>query len=123
MSFHNIIQNKIKELIENRITDLKKKISDLENIDYKELLDNETNNVLNIIKDNYLNNINELYNNLENEFNIFNQERLNEFLKNNNYNKFINRLKVEFKNMDFILYNNYLESYHKYLELNKKVAN
>ena len=121
LAFHKIIHDEIKNLIESRTSLLREKINGIETINYKDLLTDETGNLIDNVKKCYKDNIDNLINRLTKESNVFTIDRMNDYLKILNYNKFINKIKEAFTNTDFILYNNYLESEKKYNELNKKV--
>ena len=114
--FINDLENKILSLIKNKITVLKNSVNDIDNIAYKEIIDDETIKCLSRFKLYYDNLINELINNIENKDN----ERMNEYLKTINYEKIFNKFKEVLINMDTILYNNYLESIEKFNNLNEK---
>ena len=84
---------------------------------------NETKKLIERIQKVYLDNIDSLINNLTKKSNVFTEKRINDYLKVLNYDRFINKVNDSIKNLDVILYNNYLESERKYNELNKKVIN
>ena len=121
LAFHKIIHEELKKLIENRASLLRDKIKSIEKINYKDVLTGETGVLIDNIKKCYRENVDSLIDKLTKESNVFTIERMKDYLKILNYNKFINKIKEAFTNMDFILYNNYLESEKKYNELNKKV--
>lgn len=123
MSFHKIIREEIKIIVKKRNDVLREKIKEIEKNSYQELLDSETKKLIERIQKIYLDNIEKLINNLTKKSNVFTERRINDYLKILNYERFINKINDSIKNLNVILYNNYLESERKYNELNKKVIN
>ena len=123
LSFHDILNEEIKIIVKKRNEVIREKIKKIEDNNYQELLYNETKKLIERIQKVYLDNIDSLINNLTKKSNVFTEKRINDYLKVLNYDRFINKVNDSIKNLDVILYNNYLESERKYNELNKKVIN
>ena len=113
------INNEIKSVLEERKNNLKNKINDLETENYRDILSEERNNTVDKIGAIYKNYIGKLYKKISNMYQL-NKEELSEYLTLFNYENLINKIRDSFINMDAILYNNYLESYNKFLNLNSK---
>lgn len=122
-SFYKIIHEEIKKSVKKRNDAIREKIKKIEDNNYREVLNDETNELVNRIQKAYLDNVDKLINDLTKKANVFTEKRINDYLKNLNYDRFINKIKESITNLDVILYNNYLESERKYNELNKKVIN
>ena len=116
----NVFYHKIKEelelLLNNRYKVLKDNIINIENINYKENINKEKEIILNNIKNIYEKLVKKLI--IEN-----NNDRIDNYLKVLNYERFITKIKEILNNMDIILYNSYVESNNKYKELNQKTLN
>lgn len=123
LSFHKKIHEEIKVIVKKRNDVLREKIKKIEDNNYQELLNNETKELIERIQKVYLENIGKLIDKLTKKSNTFTEKRLSDFLKVLNYERFVNKINDSLKNLDVILYNNYLESERKYNELNKKVIN
>ena len=120
--FYNKIKEEIDKLLENRYNNLKENISNNENSNYQDILDKEKEKIINKIKnvyneavDNIIKGIEEIYKEPNN--------RINDYLKILNYDKFINKIKDVSNNMNIILCNSFIESNNKYQELNSKTLN
>ena len=118
-NFYDIILTKMKELISLRYTNLKEKITLIDN-NYIDLLDNEKNNILEGIKKCFFDNVDVLIRNISIKYNGNDIERVSDYLKTINYEKLINKITELFNNTNMILLNNYNESLNKYNELNAK---
>ena len=121
--FHNVIHDELQKLINKRADVLKETIKKIDKIDYKDILDKETNELFDNLEIIYSQNVEQLINKLLDNYNLFEKNRLSDYLENINYKRFIARIKEIIINMNYILYNSYLESKEKYMELNKKVVN
>ena len=120
LSFHELVTTIIKQLLENRRLNLKKNVNNLENIDYKNEILSEKENIIKEIEIFYNTQIIELLNKINGYYEGFDQERINDYLTVINYNKFINKLNDAISNMDIILYNNYQDSLKRFIELNER---
>jgi len=120
VAFQNLIQERIIDLINKRTTILKDNITNIDNIDYKEVLNNATSELFNNAQNLYKENINPLIEKLNKGLDDFQKERLSEYLNIIFYEKLMNKFKGVVNNLDVILYNNYQESYQKYLTLKEK---
>ena len=123
LSFHKIIHEEIKKIVKKRNDIIREKVKKIEDSNYQELLNNETKELIERIQKVYLDNIGKLIDILTKKSNVFTTKRLTDYLTILNYDRFINKINESIKNLDVILYNNYLESERKYNELNKKVNN
>ena len=119
-TFQNLICDELTKLISDRSISLKDKVLNIENIDYKEELNNETINVLEKFKEFYNQNIIGLIDEISNNINEFDKNRLSDYLKVLYFEKLINKFKDAVMNMDIILLNNYEEGYQRFLNLNAK---
>ena len=119
-SFQEKFKDQIMIMIHERKTKLELLIKDIDKIEYETKIKEESLNIINKIDEYYKNNIDNLYNQINKDYDDFNLKRLNDYLKENNYNKIVLKIKESLNNTDIILINNYKESYHKYLELNEK---
>lgn len=120
--FYNLLRNELKNSLAIRENKLKDLIKNIDDVNYKDEINNEKLEVINNIKnkynmliDNFINKLNEIYDG--------SNERINDYLKILSYEKLINKLNELFNNMDIILYNSYVESNNKYHELNAKTLN
>lgn len=123
LAFHKIIHEELRKLVNERFNELREKVKKIENIVYKDELNKGTDNLINKLQKCYMDNIDKLIGNLTKKSNAFTKERVEDYLKNSYYEKFINKVKDAINNIDIILYNNYQEAEKKYNELNKKVIN
>lgn len=119
-NFQKLNLKNIIELINQRNTYLKEKVLDIDNINYKEELDDETKNVIEKVKEFYNNNVNNLINELNKSVDEFTKHRISDYLNNLYFSRFIKKIEDAIINMDNILFNNYQFSYQKYLNLNEK---
>lgn len=120
LAFHIVIKDELINLVNNRNSHLKGKILNIDSINYKDILAQETKGLMEKLSSMYSENVTLLIDKIMNKFNGFDKQRLDLYLKVLNYEKFINKVKEAINNMDIILYNNYRESYQKFLNLNAK---
>lgn len=120
VAFQEVIKNELINLMNKRTESLKEKIQYLDGVDYKEVLNNEKANVINKIGEFFKKHIISLFDELKNDLSLFDQGRLDDYLNILYYEKLITKLNDAIYNMDIILYNNYGESYQKFLDLNAK---
>ena len=118
--FNLLLKEELIKLINKKQKSLKDDITNIENINYREIMDKKTVNIIEKIKTVYQKNVNDLINDIINEYTINEKDRIEDYLKNINYNKYIQKIEETIKIMDNILYNNYQESLNKYNDLNKK---
>ena len=90
------------------------------NANYQEVLDKETERIITSLDEYVKKNINNLINTIQSYYeDEFCKERINDYFKNS-FNEFLKeKIKINLKDRDRILYNTFKESYLKYLELNK----
>ena len=119
-AFQEKFKDQIMIMIHERKTKLELLIKDIDKIEYETKIKEESLNIINKIDEYYQNNIDNLYNQINTDYDEFDLKRLNDYLKENNYNKIVLKVKESLNNTDIILINNYKESYQKYLELNEK---
>lgn len=119
-SFQEKFKDQLLVMIHERKTKMELVLKDIDQKMYTEKLKEESQNIIHQIGKYYQNNIDTLYNQINTDYDEFNLKRLNDYLKENFYEKIILKLKESFNNTDIILINNYKESYQKYLELNEK---
>ena len=119
-AFQEKFKDQIMIMIHERKTKLELLIKDIDKIEYETKIKEESLNIINKIDEYYQNNIDNLYNQINTDYDEFDLKRLNDYLKENNYNKIVLKIKESLNNTDIILINNYKESYQKYLELNEK---
>ena len=119
-AFQEKFKDQIMIMIHERKTKLELLIKDIDKIEYETKIKEESLNIINKIDEYYKNNIDNLYNQINTDYDEFDLKRLNDYLKENNYNKIVLKIKESLNNTDIILINNYKESYQKYLELNEK---
>ena len=119
-----IFSDKIKEelirLIKEKVSKLKEESKNIDSINYREIIDNETLLIIDQMKKNYQNHIIDLINNIINDYTMDKKDRIEEYLKNIFFNKYIKKVEEIIKNMDNILYNNYQESKDKFEDLNER---
>ena len=120
ITFQRLICGEIIKLINERASSLKDKIQDIDNIDYKDVLNNETVSFLQKVGEYYNLNIDALIKEINNNTIEFDKNRISDYLKVLYYEKLITKLKQAVINMDIILYNNYEEGYQRFLNLNAK---
>ena len=121
-AFYNKLKEEILLLLNNRYQLLKEEIKDINNIDYKENINKQKDIVINGIRDKYSHLIDKLVDRIE-KINNEPNERIKDYLKILNYERFINKIKEILNNMNTILYNSYVDSSNKYQELNAKTLN
>jgi len=119
-AFQEKFKDQLIVMLHERKTKMESLLKDIDQETYTEKLKEESQNIIHQIGKYYQNNIDTLYNQINTDYDEFNLKRLNDYLKENYYEKIILKLKESFNNTDIILINNYKESYQKYLELNKK---
>lgn len=119
-AFQEKFKDQLIVMIHERKTKMESVLKDIDQEKYSEKLKEESQNIIHQIGKYYQNNIDTLYNQINTDYDEFNLKRLNDYLKENYYEKIILKLKESFNNTDIILINNYKESYQKYLELNEK---
>ena len=119
-AFQEKFKDQLIVMIHERKTKMESLLKDINQETYTEKLKEESQNIIHQIGKYYQNNIDTLYNQINTDYDEFNLKRLNDYLKENYYEKIILKLKESFNNTDIILINNYKESYQKYLELNEK---
>ena len=119
-AFQEKFKDQLIVMIHERKTKMESVLKDIDQETYTEKLKEESKNIIHQIGKYYQNNIDTLYNQINTDYDEFNLKRLNDYLKENYYEKIILKLKESFNNTDIILINNYKESYQKYLELNEK---
>ena len=119
-AFQEKFKDRLIVMIHERKTKMESVLKDIDQETYTEKLKEESQNIIHQIGKYYQNNIDTLYNQINTDYDEFNLKRLNDYLKENYYEKIILKLKESFNNTDIILINNYKESYQKYLELNEK---
>lgn len=119
-AFQEKFKDQLIVMIHERKTKMESILKDIDQETYTEKLKEESQNIIHQIGKYYQNNIDTLYNQINTDYDEFNLKRLNDYLKENYYEKIILKLKESFNNTDIILINNYKESYQKYLELNEK---
>lgn len=119
-AFQEKFKDQLIVMIHERKTKMESVLKDIDQETYTEKLKEESQNIIHQIGKYYQNNIDTLYNQINTDYDEFNLKRLNDYLKENYYEKIILKLKESFNNTDIILINNYKESYQKYLELNEK---
>ena len=119
MKFKEILKEKIHTKLKDKTIKLKELTNDIDNINYQEKINELTQKITENIKNIYNDNIDNLISEIKSE-NEFNNNRIEEYIRNINYNKFINKINSSLQNMDIILYNNYLESENKFHNLNEK---
>ena len=120
IAFQKLICDEIIKLINERTLSLKDKVQDIDNIDYKEVLNNETMLFLQRIGEYYNLNVDALIEEVSTDTVEFDKNRISDYLKILYYEKLITKLKEAIVNMDIILYNNYEEGYQRFLNLNAK---
>lgn len=121
-AFYNKLKEEILLLLNNRYQLLKEEIKDINNIDYQENINKQKDIVINGIRDKYSHLIDKLVDRIE-KINNEPNERIKDYLKILNYERFINKIKEILNNMNTILYNSYVDSSNKYQELNAKTLN
>ena len=121
-AFYNKLKEEILLLLNNRYQLLKEEIKDINNIDYQENINKQKDIVINGIRDKYSHLIDKLVDRIE-KINNEPNERIKDYLKVLNYERFINKIKEILNNMNTILYNSYVDSSNKYQELNAKTLN
>ena len=119
-AFQEKFKDKLIVMLHERKTKMESLLKDVDQEKYTEKLKEESQNIIHQIGKYYQNNIDTFYNQVNTDYDEFNLKRLNDYLKENYYEKIILKLKESFNNTDIILINNYKESYQKYLELNEK---
>lgn len=119
-AFQEKFKDQLIAMIHERKTKMESVLKDIDQETYTEKLKEESQNIIHQIGKYYQNNIDTLYNQINTDYDEFNLKRLNDYLKENYYEKIVLKLKESFNNTDIILINNYKESYQKYLELNEK---
>ena len=119
-AFQEKFKDQLIVMIHERKTKMESVLKDIDQETYTGKLKEESQNIIHQIGKYYQNNIDTLYNQINTDYDEFNLKRLNDYLKENYYEKIILKLKESFNNTDIILINNYKESYQKYLELNEK---
>ncbi len=120
LPFQAVLNNKIKELIVKRKTIIKDKLNKIDELDYKNILNDVQEDIFKDINKVYNDNIILLIDKISVNYNAFEKERIKDYLEKRNCEKLMNKLREAFSNMNIILYNNYLESHQKYLDLNAK---
>jgi len=119
-SFQEKLKDQIIIMIHERKTKLELLIKDIDNIEYEIKIKEETNEIINKVKEYYQSNIDNLFNQINTNYDEFDLKRLSDYLKDNNFEKIILKIKESLNNTDTILINNYKESFQKYLALNEK---
>ena len=119
-AFQEKFKDQLIVMIHERKTKMESILNNIDQATYTEKLKEESQNIIHQIGKYYQNNIDSLYNQINSDYDEFNLKRLNDYLKENYYEKIILKLKESFSNTDIILINNYRESYQKYIELNEK---
>lgn len=119
-NFALLLKSSLIKLINDKKNRLKEETNNIENIKYRELMEQETIIIINKISKIYKKNVTNLINDIINEYTINEKERIEDYLININFDKYIKKIEETIKNMDNILYNNYQESLNKYHDLNEK---
>ncbi len=114
--FYELIMNKITKLVEERYINIKNCISNIDNIDYNQKINDEREKFVNSIKVYYKSKIAKFIIN----FHYQDNDRMSCYLQEINYNRLMKKVEETFLNTDTILHNNYLESKNKFHELNAK---
>lgn len=118
-SFQNKIDSKFKEEILNRNKELKESIS-IDEMNYDDEISKKNKKIMNNIEKYYLKSIDSLISIIGKEYEDYNKIRLEEYMKNLNLSKYLDKLNSLLTSTSIILCNNYKESYKKYLEMNEK---
>ena len=117
-NFFDVLDNNIKILLKKRMIFLKRDIKNVSDINYREILKNKADEIVDYLGQIYNKNVILLIDTLRKD--SFYSDRIEDYLKILNYDKFIEKIKEVFKNSDNILYNNYVESNNKFQKLNEK---
>lgn len=118
--FNLLLKEELIKLINKKQESLKEEVNNIDNIDYRKIVDKKTSLIIDKIKKVYQKNVIELINDIINEYTINEKDRIEDYLININFEKYIKKIEETIKNMDNILYNNYQESLNKYHDLNEK---
>ena len=118
--FNLLLKEELIKLINKKQESLKEEVNNIDNIDYRKIVDKKTSLIIDKLKKVYQKNVIELINDIINEYTINEKDRIEDYLININFEKYIKKIEENIKNMDNILYNNYQESLNKYHDLNEK---
>lgn len=118
--FNQTLKDNVIKLLEKKNQNLKNSIINIDDVDYRELIDMETKSILDEIKKVYQKGISHLIKTIINEYTRDKQIRIEDYLNNIYFEKYILKITEIIINMDNILYNNYEESLNKYHDLNEK---
>lgn len=118
--FNLLLKEELIKLINKKQESLKEEVNNIDNIDYRKIVDKKTSLIIEKLKKVYQKNVIELINDIINEYTINEKDRIEDYLININFEKYIKKIEETIKNMDNILYNNYQESLNKYHDLNEK---
>ena len=118
--FNLLLKKELLKLINKKQESLKEEVNNIDNIDYRKIVDKKTSLIIDKLKKVYQKNVTNLINDIINEYTINEKNRIEDYLMNINFEKYVTKIEETIKNMDNILYNNYQESLNKYHELNEK---
>ena len=118
--FNLLLKEELIKLINKKQESLKEEVNNIDNIDYRKIVDKKTSLIIDKIKKVYQKNVIELINDIINEYTINEKDKIEDYLININFEKYIKKIEETIKNMDNIIYNNYQESLNKYHDLNEK---
>ena len=119
-NFILLLKSSLIKLINTKKDKLKEEINNIDNINYQEIMNQQSQLIINNITKTYQKNVLKLINEIINDYNNNEKERINDYLTNFNFNKYLKKIEETIKNMDIILYNNYQESLERYHDLNEK---
>lgn len=118
--FNLLLKKELFKLINKKQESLKEEVTNIDNIDYRKIVDKKTSLIIDKLKKVYQKNVTNLINDIINEYTLNEKDRIEDYLMNINFEKYVTKIEETIKNMDNILYNNYQESLNKYHELNEK---
>ena len=119
-SFFELIDNKIAELNKNRLVSLKNSIKDIDDIDYEEIISDDAKTFMQDLSIFYQKTIKKISDELTNDKDDFTKNRINNYLGEIFYQKFVTKIEEVLSFNNKVLYNNYLANCERINNINQK---
>lgn len=118
--FFDLINDKLVVLSNNRLSSLKNTIKEIDDIDYEECIDSETNAFVQELSTFYKENISKLIDDLGNNLDEFKKKRIIDYLNGAFFQKFIMKIKEALTFNNKVLLNNYYANCERIESINQK---
>ncbi len=118
--FFDAINEKIVSLNVNRLNTLKNTIQEIDEVNYEEIVNNDSKLFIQELSAFYLNNVTNLINEVTMNLDEFKKKRITDYLKESFYQKFTSRISETLIFNNKVLINNYLANCERLESINQK---